>query len=74
MSFVSLVHEHTAPVVKHDGGVVQVTLGSAGKDAGISAHLVPDELLHDGAALDQFVILSLRDALRMLPLEWKSRP
>lgn len=37
LGLVFLVHEHTAPVVKHDGGVVRVTHGSTGKDAGISA-------------------------------------
>ena len=37
LGLVFLVHEHTAPVVKHDGGVVRVPRGSAGKAAGISA-------------------------------------
>lgn len=33
MGLVFLVHEHTAPVVKHDGGVVRVTHGSAVKSS-----------------------------------------
>lgn len=69
MGFVLLVHEHLAPVVQRDGGVVRVTHGSTGKHAGVSAHLMPDQLFGGAVTADQFVILILGDALRVLTVD-----
>ena len=46
-----------------------MTHRATGIHAGIPAHGLPDQLFRGGTALDQFVVLSLRDAARMLTVD-----